>query len=152
MDESCRAAPAIAAVVIYVYGASLLLAPSLLWPWARWRRASPGQAVAVCLVVPLAWIVKECVAVGRVFSFGEAVYYAFNPLSFGLLTVAALQMAACELVWRRVQSGRLALANGPGLVVLAILLMGVAYGLIARAYGVTAAHYAYLEVYRWLFG
>lgn len=146
------AAPAVANVAIYAYGITLILGPSLLWPWLRLRGASTAQAAVACLVVPSVWMSKECVAVGRVFSAGEAAYYAVNPLSLGLLAAVAVQAAVCELVLQRAQKGQWQPFSGAGAVVLGAIAVGTAYALVARAYGVTAAHYAYLEVYRWIFG
>jgi hypothetical protein len=146
------AAPAVANVVIYVYGFALIAGPSLLWPWLRLRGASTAQTAAACLVVPSAWILKECLAVGRVFSAGEAAYYAFNPLSLGLLAALVTQGAVCELLVRRVRSGRWRPFGRAGTVLLGAVATGAAYALVARVSGVTAAHYAYLEVYRWIFG
>ena len=146
------AAPAIANVFIYAYGFALLAGPSLLWPWLRLHGASTAQTAAACLVVPSAWILKECLAVGQVFSAREAAYYAFNPLSLGLLAAVVTQGAVCELLVQRAQSGRWQPLGRSGAVLLGAVAAGAAYALVARVYGVTAAHYAYLEIYRWIFG
>ena len=69
-----------------------------------------------------------------------------------MLAAVALQLAVAEVVVRRVRTCRWQIGGGPALVVGVLLLLGVAYALAARTYGVTAAHYAYIAGYRAIFG
>jgi len=137
---------------IYVYALSLLVGPACVWLWMRNRDASMLQALLGCLLVPVAWVLKECVAVGQFFSPAEALYYAFNPLVVGLFAAVALQVAVGEVLLRRVRTGRWQILGGPGLVIGVILLLAATYAVTARTYGVTAAYYAYIAGYRALFG
>jgi hypothetical protein len=145
------APPAAANVAGVVYAASLVLGPSLVYPWARRGGLAPSGAVAAALAVPLLWLAKECWAVGRVFGIGEALYYAFNPLAVGILVAAALQMAVAELLLRRIDGGRWQLANAAGLVVAGIALLAAAYGVAAARSDATIIFWAYIALYRRLF-
>jgi hypothetical protein len=147
-----HAPPAVADVVIYVYAFTLVAGPACVWLWLRGHGAAAAPALAGSLLVPIVWIIKECLAVGQIFSRGEALYYAFNPLALGVLAAVALQLALAELVLRRVRTRRWQISGAPVLVLAVLLLLGVAYAIAAQTYGVTAAHYAYLAGYRVLFG
>ncbi len=144
--------PSVANIVIYPYALILIFGPSIIYPWLRWREASTAQAVSASLCVPVLWVLKECYAFSAVFSFGETVLYAFNPLSFGLFTGAALEMAVCELLLRRAWGGRWQLVNPAGFVCAGILILAGAFAVIARGNDATIAFYAYIAVYRYLFG
>jgi hypothetical protein len=146
------ASPAVASVAIVPYAASLLLGPSLVYPWLRGAGASGGRAVAASLLVPALWLLKEGYRVTAVFSIREAVYYAFNPISLGLFAAAAVQMALAELLRRRAHSGRLEWASGPAAVLAAILVLGLVFAVAARGSGGREVFYAYIALYRHLFG
>jgi hypothetical protein len=146
------APPAVANAVAIVYAASLVLGPACVYPWTRRRGAAPAVAAALSLAVPLLWLGKECWAVGGVFGPAEALYYAANPLALGLIVGAGLQMALAELLLRRADSGRWQLANGAGLVLAAIALLAGAYGVAAARYDPTVIFWAYIALYRRLFG
>jgi hypothetical protein len=146
------APPAVANVVIFPYAASLVLGASLVYPWLRGAGASGSRAVAASLLVPVLWLLKEGYRVTAVFSVGEAVYYAFNPISLGLFTAAAVQMALAELLLRRARSGRFEWASGPAAVLAAILALGLVFAVAARGSGGREIFYAYIALYRHLFG
>jgi hypothetical protein len=146
------ASPSIANVAIFPYAASLVLGPSLVYAWLRRDGASIRAAVCAALVLPFLWLVKEGYRVTAVFSVGEAVYYAFNPLSLGLFTAAAFQMASAELLLRRARRGRWELATGPALTLLAIVSAVAVFAILARESGGREVFYAYITLYRHLFG
>lgn len=146
------APPAIANVVIFLYAGSLVLGPMAVYPWLRRTGSTIARAVAGALFVPLLWMLKECLAMSRVFSLGESLYYAFNPLALGLFFAATLQMSVCELVLRRRQGGDWDLRNGAGLTLLFLFAIAGSYTLIAWREDPTYIFWIYIEVYRRLFG
>ena len=141
----------VATVVGPLYAATLVLSPALVYPWSRRHGLTPAGAAAAALAVPLLWVMKECAAMARVFSAGEALYYALNPLALGVLTAAALQMAVAELLLRRAATGRWRVANGAGATVAVIALLAATYGVLAARYDPTLIFWAYIDGYRWLF-
>lgn len=146
-----RGPRAVAEIAIFPYAASLVLGPSLVYPWLRRAGAGTGRAVAASLIVPALWLLKECYRVAGVFSTAEALYYASNPLSLGLLTGCALQMALGELCLERARGGRWRLASGAGLVVAAVLVLAGAFVLVAGDSGGRDLFYAWIALYRRLF-
>ena len=144
--------PAVANVAAIPYAISLACGPLLVYPWLRRRRISARKATAAALGVPVLWLVKECYNAGTVFGFRETIYYAFNPIALGLFAWAALQLAAAEIVIQRLETGRWRFASGAGAVLLVVALLGALYIPIARRHGVTAIFYAYIALYRYLFG
>jgi hypothetical protein len=147
-----NAPPAAANRLIVPYLGSLVLGPSLVYPWSRWRGAGAGRAALAALLVPFLWLVKEVHRVSEVFSLGEGLYYALNPLALGLFAAAALQMALTELLWRRARLRRWDLVSAPGLTLAAILLLAGSFAMATRGSGARAVFYAYIAVYRRLFG
>lgn len=147
-----RAPAAIAYWAGLAYAACLVLGPAVVYPWMRRRRFSGSAATAAALCVPVLWLAKECVAVGRVFGIAAGVYYALNPLAAGLLVAAALQMAIAELALRRVRRGRWEMVGAPAAVVAAVAALGGAYALVAWRWDATFVFWLYISGYRWLFG
>jgi hypothetical protein len=140
-----------ASLALVPYVASLLLGAAAVYPAMRRRGAGIAVAAVGGFVVPILWIAKECWAMARLYTPGEAAYYALNPVALGLVTAAAVQMAAAELVVRRVRTGRWSFRNGAGLVLATI---AVAAGVVAGAIrhtGPTAVFWAYVQGHRRLF-
>jgi len=135
----------LAELAILPYAACLVLGASFVYPWLRRRGASAGRCVAASLLVPGAWLVKEAVRVSAVFGPGETLYYAFNPISLGVLGAAAFQMAGWELA---VGSAR----RGPFVTLAALLGSAVAVGIATGDSGGRDFFYGYIAVYRKLFG
>jgi hypothetical protein len=146
------APPAVANVVVFVYAGSLVLGPSVIYPWLRGGGASAGRAAVGSLFVPLLWIVKECLAVSRVFGFAESLYYAFNPLALGLMFAAALQMSVAELLARRRRHGRWEVRNGAGLPLVVLGVVAASFALVAVREDPSYVFWVYIEIYRRLFG
>ncbi len=145
------APPAVAGRVIYLYAACLALGPSLVYPLARRRGATPGRALAGSLLVPCAWILKEGWRVSAVFSAPEAAYYALNPMALGLYQAVALQVALIELGLRRPWRRGWAAARGPLAALAAVLLFAAGLGWVGRGSGGSEIFYRYSEIHGWLF-
>lgn len=139
------APPRLAELALPPYAAGLVLGPSLVYPILRRRDASARRAVLAALVVPAAWLLKEGWRITAVFSVPEAFYYAFNPLSLGLFTAAAFQMAAWELFVGRAR-------RAPLTVLAVVALLAGGFGIATHDSGGREAFYAYIAIYRWLFG
>jgi hypothetical protein len=136
----------------YLYAASLVLGPLLVYPWMRSTGAGSGRAVLGSLFVPLLWLAKETYAVESIFGAAQALYYGLNPLSLGLFTGAALQMSVAELILLRARNGRWQLLNGAGAVVLLVAALAAAYAVAARLSDPTIVFWLYIEGYRKIFG
>lgn len=144
--------PAVASVALVPYGTLLLLAPSVAYPLARRGGARGPAAALAALAVPVLWIGKECLAMSRVYSAGEALYYALNPLALGLLAAAAAQIAVADLVIARRRAGHW-VARPAALRTLALLAAAaLAAALALRGHDATAVFWLYVAGHRWLFG
>lgn len=72
-----------------------------VYPKAYALGAGAGERVLACLVGPVAWMSKEVVAVSRVYTWPEALYYYVNPVHVLLLSVLAAEMGLCEVICRK---------------------------------------------------
>ena len=88
----------------------------------------------------------------RLYTPGEAAYYALNPVALGVLTAAAVQMAAAELVLRRLRTRRWSFRNGAGLLLVGVALGAGLVALATRRSGPTAVFWTYVAGHRRLFG
>ena len=141
-----RTAPrAVAEAAIVSYAACLVLGASWVYPRLRRDGASIRAAVAASLLLPVAWLLKEALRVTAVFTPAETLYYALNPISLGVFTAAACQMAAWELA---VGSAR----RGPLLVLGVVLAAAGILALMAADSGGREIFYGYIAGYRLLFG
>lgn len=136
---------AVAEVAIVPYTACLVLGPSWVYPRLRRRGASAGATVAASLLTPLAWLGKEAVRVSAVFGPAETLYYAFNPVSLGVFTAAATQMAGWELAVGRAR-------RTPVLVLTLVLAAAALFFALAGDSGGRELFYGYIALYRRLFG
>lgn len=143
---------ALAEVAFVPYAAALVFGPAIVYPTLRSRGARVRLAVAGSLLVPFLWLAKECHRVWTVFGLGSALYYALNPLAVGLLVACTLQMAVAELALRRRREGRLRLGGGPAVALGAVALFGAGVGGAAWRWGPDTIFYAYVALYRYLFG
>jgi hypothetical protein len=136
---------AVAEIAIVPYAACLVLGASWVYPRLRRRGAGIRAAVAASLLLPFVWLAKEAVRVSAVFGPAETLYYAFNPISLGVFSAAALQMAVWELAVGQARRGPL--------VVLGVLAAAAlaSYGIAADSGG-RELFYGYIAGYRWLFG
>ncbi len=138
--------------VIVFYAASLVLGPSILYPWMRAWGASGRLAVSGSLLVPLAWLLKESYRMTANFTVAEALYYALNPLAQGLFAGVALQISLCEIALRRRRTGSWRLGGAPGMALGAVALYaGLLYG-IARSWGASQIFYSYVTLHARIFG
>lgn len=144
--------PGVADIALPVYASLLLLGPSFVYPVARRRGAGAGAAIAGALLVPVLWTVKECAAVARLYSFGEGLFYALNPLSLGLFGAVAVQVSVAEIALRRLRNGRWQAAGWPAALLACIALQAVLVLLATRRSGPTAVYWGYVGLHRWLFG
>jgi len=124
--------------------------PSLLYPWLRRRGSGVAGAGAGALCTPLVWLAKECAAVGRLFGVGPGLYYAVNPIAFGLLTAGAVQMAVAEIVLGR-RAGNAA-PRGAWTILLAVAALAAGYAALVARRDPTMPFWLYVEGYRRLFG
>lgn len=147
-----HASAPVATLVMPLYAAIIVLGAAGVYPAMRRRGAGVGVAAAGALAVPLLWIAKECRAMSRLYTPGEAAYYAVNPVALGLLAAAAAQMAAAELLLRRRRTGRWSVRNGPGFLLMAITLIAGLAALVTRHAGPTSVFWTYVQGHRRLFG
>ena len=145
------APPSIANFVIFLYAGSVVLAPSIVYPWLRHTGRTVGKAIAGSLFVPLLWVAKECFLMSPLFSAGESLYYAFNPLALGLFFAAALQMAVSELGLQRLRLGSWDLRNGAGLTLLLLFALAGSYAMIAWREDPSYIFWVYIDIHRRLF-
>lgn len=145
------APPALAELVIAPYAVCLLLGAALVYPAARAHGAGPRAGIAWGLVLPLLWLAKEFYRVTAVFSPGETLYYALNPISLGVFAAAATEMALAELIITRRRTGDWRLAGGAGLTLMGIALLALAVAVVGRESGGREIFYAYIALYRALF-
>ena len=147
-----RGAPlAVANVGMVVFGITLVLGPSIVYPLVRRTGLPAAGATAWALVLPLIWVAKECIATARVHGAAAGLFYAGNPVAVGLLVGAACQASAWELGLRRVAEGRWRFANPAGGVLVTVLVMGALIGFLTHADGGRAVFYWYMALYRHLF-
>jgi hypothetical protein len=146
------APPAIANLVVFLYAGSLVLGPSIVYPRLRRMGSTVERAIAGAIFVPLLWVLKECLAMSRVFAFSESAYYAFNPLSLGLFFAAALQMSVCELILRRSWHQHWDLLNGAGMTLFLLLAAAGSYAFVAWREDPSYIFWVYIEIYRRLLG
>jgi hypothetical protein len=140
----------LAVLVLPVFAVALVFAPSLLYPVLRRRGESAAVAIAASLLLPVSWLALECYRTARVFTWGEGLYYAFNPLMQGLASVLAVQLAGWEIARRAVR--RQAVLHGwPLWTLVTIASFWTVVAVANRGRDATAIHYAYIEVYRRLF-
>lgn len=146
------ASPAVAEWAALPYATALLLAPAWAYPLLRRRGAAAGRAVAGALALPLLWLAKEGWRMSAVFGLGETLFYALNPVCLGLFAWSGLQIAAGELALRRARGGRWELASAPGLYLVGVLAAAALGGLLFRGDDANLLFYAYIALYRHLFG
>ncbi len=142
------APPPVADVAILPYAALLLLAPAFVHPWLRAHGVSLAASAGAALALCLGWIAKELWAISAVYSPGETLFYALNPVPLGLFTASVFQIAVAELCLRQRRSLPL---RGPALVVAAILLLGLGVALAARGSGGREIFYGYVALHARLF-
>jgi hypothetical protein len=142
---------ALAELVLPVFAVTLVLAPSLLYPILRWRGESAAVAIAASLLLPASWLALECYRTARVFTWGEGLYYAFNPLMQGLASMLAVQLAGWEIARRAVRRQPL-LPGWPVWTLATIASFWTVVTIANHGRDATAIHYAYIEIYRRLFG
>lgn len=142
----------IAEGALMAHAAVLVGGAAVVYPTMRRRAASIGASVCGALLVPTLWIAKEVVAMRRLYTLGEALFYALNPVALGLLTAAALEMAIAELAIRRRPTGRWQLANGAALTLSVIAVATAGMTCVILRYGTTIVFWSYVGLHRWLFG
>ena len=124
-----------------------------VYPAACRRGASALEKVSAGLACPVLWVAKEAVAVGRIYSLPEGLFYTLNPVHFLLFSLVAAEMGAAEIYCRR-RLRKMGQQEGSGLLpaVLALVLgLGSVVFMFAWDLGV---HHFYLfqEGYKVLFG
>ncbi len=142
----------VAEKILAAFAVALVFGPSLLYPPLRLRGASARAAIATVLLLPASWLALECYRTAQVFTVGEGLYYAFNPLMHGFASVIALQIALWEIVLRSIRRAPGTLRGWPVGILGVIAVFWLAVGIANYGRDATAIHYAYIEVYRRLFG
>jgi|GEM_PF-4739433 len=143
---------AVAERVIALYAASLVLGPSLVYPWMRARGASGRGALLGSLLVPVAWLIKEGYRITASFTVAEAFYYALNPLAQGLFAGVALQLALWEIALRRKRTGRWRLDGAPGMALCSVALYAGLLRWVASTWGPAQIFYSYVALHPRIFG
>ena len=138
--------------VIAVYAASLVLGPSVVYPWMRSWGAGGRLAALGSLVTPLAWLLKEGHRITGSFTVGEAFYYALNPLAQGLYAGIALQLALWEIALRRTRSGCWRIAGAPAAALCTVAVYAGICWWVAKSWGAAQIFYSYVDLHGWLFG
>ncbi|MCP4752379.1 MAG: hypothetical protein GY866_15910 [Proteobacteria bacterium] len=122
-----------------------------IYPATFFRGAGKWERMAASLVPILVWMVREMVRIGRVFSFGESLYFGLNPLFVIVLLFAVFQMGLCDLFcrwrFRRRSRTRIKLLSG----FTAILLFGGLVSLMAFLTKALPIGILYFEVYKTIF-
>ena len=72
-----------------------------VYPVTSMRGAGPLERIVGSLVTPLAWMTKEVVIVGSVYTLWESLYYYLNPVHLLLISAVVAEMGAGELIVRR---------------------------------------------------
>lgn len=90
----------LAVICVVIMGITIGLGPLLTYLTALLRGASLKERVIASLFTPAAWILKELVIVSSVYNMGETLYYLFNPLFLGILSVIAIEMGIAEITGR----------------------------------------------------
>lgn len=145
-------APAsVAAVAIVPYCVSLVLGPSFVYPTMRRRGSGVALSTVAAAAVPALWMAKECWEMSRVYTVGEALYYALNPIALGLYWAIAVQISVTELLLQR-RSRRRVLRNGAGLTLGVAGVVAAAVVLVMYTYDPTVIFWTYVGIHRWLFG
>jgi hypothetical protein len=142
----------VAGKILPAFAIALVFGPSLLYPVLRLRGASSRAAIPAGLLLATVWTALECYRTAQVFSIGEGLYYALNPLMQGFATVLALQIALWEIAVRSIRRSPRALRGWPVGVLATVAAFWTAVGIANYGRDVTAIHYAYIEGYRRLFG
>jgi hypothetical protein len=142
----------VAEVAFPVGGALLVLGPALVHPWMRARGASLRASAAGALALPALWLAKEAWRMGGVYGAGEALFYLLNPVCAGVVLAAVFGIAAGEAGLRLARRGASGPAQRPALVALALALLALAGALRFAGDDATEIFYAYIALYRWLFG
>lgn len=145
------APPAIAEGALVGHFAVLVGGAALVYPRMRSRAAGVGASVLGAFLVPTLWITKETCAMHRLYTLGEALFYALNPVALGILTAAAVEMAVAELVVRRRRTGHWQLANGAGLALTMIAVAAAGVGYVIVRHGPTIVFWSYVGLHRRLF-
>lgn len=144
--------PAVATWTAIPYALALVLGPGYAYTVSRRAGAAGAPAAVAGLAAPLLWLLKEMYRVSAVFGPAPTLFYALNPVSAGLFTFAALQMAGVELVLHRRRTGRFSLFSGPGAILAGVALLAAAAFAFGRGNGGREIFYGYIALYRWLFG
>ncbi|MBN1636743.1 MAG: hypothetical protein JW920_09520 [Deltaproteobacteria bacterium] len=140
----------LSAVVLFI---SIGFGPLLVYPVAYFRGAGVGERIYASLIPPIIWLVKELIRVSEFFTFGETMYFIFNPLNIMIFIGAFGLMALSELFCRRSMKKR----TGKPEKVITVLPVFAICTAIAGLYifmiwgGGVHMFYIYMKVYKALF-
>lgn len=143
--------PPMADAMGVAYAAYLLAGPSVIYVAARRAGAPARRSLLLTLGVPLLWLAKELWRVTAVHPVAEALYYALNPVSLGVFSVALVPAAAIEIGLRRRRTGAWRPGGWPGLTLAAFVLLAASAAVAGHGNGGRELFYAYIRLYRFLF-
>jgi hypothetical protein len=151
------APPLLHDILCYIFGLlfllSLVFGVFYVYPAACRRGASALEKVSAGLACPILWVAKEAVAVGRIYSLPEGLFYTLNPVHFLLFSLVAAEMGLAEIYCRR-RLRKMGQQEGSGLLpaVLALVL-GLGSMVFMFAWDLGVHHfYLFQEGYKVLFG
>ncbi len=84
----------------------LLVGSLVLYPILYFRGATWSERVWGCLTLPLVYLFTAIFRATAYFPFGEAVYYGFNPLTFGSASIQVGLMGLMEIICRAIARRR----------------------------------------------
>jgi GNAT superfamily N-acetyltransferase len=146
------APPLVGTIAIIPYGATLVLGASFVYPSMRRRGNGVALSTVAATLVPALWMAKECWAMSRMYTVGEALYYALNPIALGLYWAIAVQISVAELLLQRRHRRRWALWSGAGLTLAVAGAATVFVAVVAHTHDATVIFWTYVDIDRWLFG
>ncbi|MCK9364041.1 MAG: hypothetical protein M0P74_10665 [Syntrophales bacterium] len=148
---------AAAAVLYPLLGISITCSSIFVYSVMYIRGASLKERVFWAYIVPGAFVLKEIWRVSAFFSPGESFYYAFAPLTLGVLLAPVGFLSLCEMFWRwrdkqRGEATRIA-TSGPvaGLVFWGITVFFMLFWGSAEDTPGSKWFYLYMEGYKALF-
>lgn len=131
----------------------LLVGSLVLYPILYFRGASWSERVWGCLTLPLVYLFTAVFRATAYFPIGQAIYYGFNPLTFGSASIQVGLMGLMEMVCRTIARRRTQL-KGPIVQthLIASILIGSAALYVTLLWdGGVHWFYVYQQGYRLLF-
>jgi hypothetical protein len=135
------------------YFLSIAFGPLYIFTTGYIRGVSLPRLILASFVVPFVWMSKEVLSLTESHPILECLYWYFNPLNVGLVSMMVMEMGLATLIARAIlkQKGRLLRVVTPAPI--AVILGGLLLVLSGYVWGKGENVYViFLVIYRFFFG